>query len=345
MNQHMREPLQTGEIDLVNLLVALLRHKWYFIVPFILLVLLGITAAILPTPKYTYSAVVQIGQVAQPGQSSAIPIEDPRAVISKIRSALIPEILSEYRIAHPDDPKDYKIDVSSPDNSNVVVISVNGTSAQEPLLAGFLNEIVGKLIEDDSKRFESAISLLQSQLVLAQNRIASLKDEITLATLEINGTDVEIKRTSDEIAQVRKNIEETAQSRDSMMKGQSSGDTSFALLLLNNELTEMRGTLFKLINRLDVDLPEKRTALQAQIKSLGRQIDDQQGSVSELKSQVDATINTHAVAPPIKSLSPIGLGAVVVIGLAIAAGILFGLISVFIGVLGKVTKERLFNAE
>jgi LPS O-antigen subunit length determinant protein (WzzB/FepE family) len=344
MNQHMEQPGHPEEIDLADLLVTILRHKWYFVVTFAVLTLAGIYAAIVHTPKYEYSVSVQIGQVAQSGQASAVLIEDPKTATAKITGGFIPQVLASYRDAHPEDLRDYKIDVSNPDNSNVLVLSTIGTSAQQSLLTGFLTEIGDRLVKEENRQTDSALKSLQQQLTVAQNKIKTLGDQIALTGKQIKGTNVAIKLAGDEMARLKKHIEETTHSRDAVIQGGSKADKSFTLLLLNNELINSRSQLFDLANTHDVTLPQQRATLNDQVKSIGRQITEQEGTVSQIQAQIEGVVETHTITPPLKSLNPVGFSRWMIVALAMLAGVFLGFAAVFIAAMGKAVQARMSGA-
>ncbi|MGH8373559.1 MAG: Wzz/FepE/Etk N-terminal domain-containing protein [Gammaproteobacteria bacterium] len=341
MSENTPHVMHGDEIDLADLIVVLFKYKHVFLICFVILLLAGIAAAVVHKPKYDYSVSVQIGQISQFGQSNVTPVEDPKTAIAKINGGFIPEMLAKYRAAHPDDQRDYKFNVTNPDGSNLVVLDVKGTPAQGQLLSGFLNDIAQRLITEENRQTEGALQNLNSQLIMAKDKIKSLNDQIALQKTGIAGTNVAMKLAATEIKQLNKHIEATAANRDAVTRGESKSDKSFTLLLLNNELTDDRKRLFDLMNQHDVTLPQQRATLETQIKNLETQIQDQDGTVKQIQAQIDGVMNTHTVAPPLKSLNPVGFSRMLILALAVLAGIFVGFVGVFVFAMMDAVRDRI----
>lgn len=332
------------EIDLADLLVVLFKHRYVFLTCLVVFLLAGIAAAIVHKPKYNYSVSVQIGQVSNPSQTSIIPIEDPKTAIAKINGGFIPEMLAEYRATHADDTRDYKFKVTNPDGSNLVVLETIGTATQQQLLSGFLKNIAERLITEENRQTEGVLQNLNAQLIAAKDKIVSLNDQIALQKSGIAGTDVAIRLAASEIKALNKHIETTTANRDAVTRGESRGDKSFTLLLLNNELTDDRKRLFDLMNQHDVTLPQQRATLETQIKNLQTQIQDQEGAVKQIQAQIDGVVNTHTISPPLKSLNPVGFSRALILVIAALAGIFVGFVGAFVAAMAGAVRDRIMGS-
>lgn len=335
MNENMIPAASADEIDLADILVSVLRHKWFFVVPVVIVTLAGIFAAIKHVPKYEYSVSIQIGQTA------STPVEPPQTAVAKIQGGYIPEVFSKYHTAHPDDTVDYKMEINNPASSSIIVLSMKGPSNRESLLTGFLDEVTTLLVNEENKQIQGAIANLKAQLVVAKNKVVSLGDQVNLTKKQAKGTDKAIKLAGDEMARLQAHIEATTRSRDAVVQNGSKTDQSFTLLLLNNELTASRSQLFNLANQHDVTLPEQRATLDDQVRSLSRQIEEQQGVVNKIEAQIDAVVSTHSLTPPLQSPAPVGFSPAAILGLAVVAGVILGFIAVFAMVLIETSRMRL----
>lgn len=152
-------PTAADEISLIDLLLILVRRRWWFVGTFAGVMVAVIAFLLLVRPLYESRATIQIGQVASMnGSGKPVPLESPDALVSRLRA--------EYHLSNADTgpiepPK--VTEVSSANNaSGLVTIRARGYSPKQ--VHGFLQKTVQQILDSQQKRFAQAMRGRKSYL-------------------------------------------------------------------------------------------------------------------------------------------------------------------------------------
>lgn len=162
------------EINMINLAIVLVQHKFLIATFFIVFSLLGVTLALISPKTYTFSTTIEIGNQLIDG--AVVPFESPPALSAKLQYNYIPLILSEYKKSHPNDKEKFKITSSVPAGSNITLLETKGTEDQASTLINFLQKLSDKAILDHSRIYQSLKTNLETRLNKATNYLKQFKN-------------------------------------------------------------------------------------------------------------------------------------------------------------------------
>lgn len=187
------------DINMINLAIVLVQHKFLITAFFIVFSVLGVALALFTPQTYSFSTTIEVGNQLIDG--AVVPFESPPALSAKLQYNYIPLILSEYKKSHPDDKGEYKIGSSVPADSNITLLETKGTEDQADTLINFLQELSDKAVLDHSRIYQSLKANLETRLNNATNYLKLLKDSDSKSNkIEIEEYQVFIETTTTELA-------------------------------------------------------------------------------------------------------------------------------------------------
>src|SRR6267142_4670059 len=142
---------QGEEIDLIEAALIVKRHYKVFLAAFLATFIAGTVLAVLRQPYYDYSVAIEIGGNSLTTESGGIRTEGafstegafklvakPEDVESVLQN-LIPTVLVEYAAKYPEAGLDAtKIQVTIPNESQIVLVNMRGTLAKSDLYISML---------------------------------------------------------------------------------------------------------------------------------------------------------------------------------------------------------------
>ena len=222
---HSEQREQNPELDLVDIWMIVRRHLRAFIVIFSVVFLLGIVAAIFRSPKYDYTAVVQLGGFRNPSTGEFVPLNSADQALDIFQDTIVPAVLRDYAAAHPEfSPDSIKFELSNSKTGTAVLLQARGTLDQETLIADLLTRIAN---------------------TMSENQGGILKQRIDAATRLLT---LQIDKLEADRAILEKN-------RQQVITHGSQTDKTLTLLLLNGQMTDLTNQILSLQKQLDVDLP------------------------------------------------------------------------------------------
>lgn len=209
-----------NEISLVDLAVVLVRRKKMIAIIITLVLTITVIITILIPNKYTFSTSVEIGSQLIDNKPAAF--ESPETLLAKLQHSYIQQVLSEYRLANPEDKTKYKITVSVPTNSIIIVIETIGIKEDAKILTGLLSNLVKKIIQDHARIFDNIKTNLTSLRNQAKSELDLLSTEkdyqiekrrLLLSTIEIQESALANLRNTREISTPINTIDPTGPSK------------------------------------------------------------------------------------------------------------------------------------
>lgn len=190
------------DINMINLAIVLVQHKFLIASFFIVFSVLGVALALFTPKTYTFSTTIEVGNQLIDG--AVVPFESPTALSAKLQYNYIPLILNEHKKSHLDDKEKYKIISSVPAGSNITLLETKGTENQAGTLINFLQELSDKAVLDHNRIYKSLKTTLETRLNKATDYLKHLKDsgsennkvEITEYQAIIETTTVELANLS-----------------------------------------------------------------------------------------------------------------------------------------------------
>lgn len=168
------------EISLVDIWLTFRKHRKAFIRTFLAIAVLGLLVALLLPKKYDLKTSLEIGTSLQ--GDKPMPIEAPETVKAKLENSFIPLVINKLNES-TEDPEKFKIDVTIPKKSALLVLKSNVKKSDADLYKALHNAIVAAIVSDHSRLLTVLKKKIQTELELARIQLAELKDPSTLNAL------------------------------------------------------------------------------------------------------------------------------------------------------------------
>lgn len=218
------------EIDLVDIWLVVVRHKWLLIGFILLCTALTAAYTVMRTPQYEYVATLEIGgywsHTAEFGTSFSgrfISFEDTEAVVAKIQNSYGPaarlEAIKVYGAARVPD----KVTAKSELKSQTVQLQVTLPVDNAEVAFSLLNTISNYIIQGHAALLQKRQELLEK---FFQGRITALSSQ----------------------------IEDLIQSRKAAMQESSSDTKALVLLMVDSRLQELESEKAAVRQELEVSL-------------------------------------------------------------------------------------------
>jgi uncharacterized protein involved in exopolysaccharide biosynthesis len=317
---------QQDALKLVNVWRILCRQKKISLITLLIFVVLGLAFAFLKSEKYAFSTVVQMGTFTNGEKSEHIETAD--MVLSKIKMAYIPLVLSEYYNKTPDSRERYFINVSVPKKSEIVVIQMEEQLNQADRSKELITNVVTKLINDHSVIVNIKIKNLEVSIAHAENVLSSTKDSTKLIEANIARLEKTSALLTTQLSEKKQMLEKVLQNRDSVKTSSATG--AMSVLLIDSEIQRYQLMVDDLEKRLLIDLHQQRNELEKALADSLRNQNDSQNNIDQLKSQLANTANTRAIVPVLTSSDPVGLGKAAIIIIAILLGGVLGVLATLV---------------
>lgn len=165
----------TDEIDLIDLWLTLKQHRKLFAVVVAVVMLLTTATALLLSPQYDYFATLQIGGFRNDGRLQLV--EQPAALQAKLQEGIIPQIIANA--SDSDAAQRYDLSATSPEGSDVIVLSAKGSANEAAAIQGLLQRIVTQIESEHAAiltaRQNEARELLQDNIATLQVQLDAMR--------------------------------------------------------------------------------------------------------------------------------------------------------------------------
>ncbi|MBV1882522.1 MAG: hypothetical protein KUG82_12865 [Pseudomonadales bacterium] len=372
-----------NEMSLVDLIRVVLSHKLTLFAVFSLTIVATLLFVLMMPKQYNYETVIELGSYMLPNEKGILSerklIESLDNSKSKLEKRFITQVLNEAAAASKDlsefEPPKFK--VSAPKNGNLLILSTLWREDGDNVLA-LETKIANNLIQDhivladeileqarqhkDNYKLElkeltaSVMSIKQEGGVLSQ-RLARTEQEAILYSKQIQRLDVDVLSL---VKQKAAYISDQTQPKEAM-----------AILLLDNELKQIRDHRDRLEVELLIQLENRKADLRKALADNASTIEVAQANVENVRNilvrfHVDNVIDnkhlaetdsirlsvqrnqfqlvrpTQVVVKPHRTFKAVGMGWLVQLGIGLVLGALLGVIACFmVELVGKVRSEGL----
>lgn len=313
-------------INMFDVWRILWKQKKIIYITLLLFTLMGLVLALSKPVVYSFSTTVQIGTVTNDGKNELI--ESTETALSKIISAYIPYVLAQYYGKNPADRGRYKIDVTVPKKSDILVLEARGGVNQEIVYKELMNNVVAKLIEDHSRALNVKIKNYEASIKHAENTLASSKDHakwIASSTVRLDKTEILL---SAQMKEKKEFLADTLKTRSAARK--KSATDAMGMMVIDSEIARYQQSVDNLEKYLFIDLNQQRNAIEISLSDNLLKQDDQQNAIAKLKNELANISNTKSVVPVMASLDPVGLGKSIIVVIFIFLGIVLGIFTALV---------------
>jgi len=284
------------EIDLIDLLRTLLAHKRLILSILMISVLAGTLLMFITPAKYQTTTRLEIGayQNISSHEKPSL-IEAPTAVVAKLKSGYIPKEIYKYEQQNEVALPEGIIKVSSPKNSNIIILQSLGRDQDAEKLSELQKLSVQSLLDDHIQRTNTLKEELQFKISEAELRLTELENEEMFQWILENEKN-RIKLEKNNLSDIQDNIKtikaetERLKFEEKLLKEQetilteqlskvislltnmdkqresaaqltSDSSSVMTLMLLDNERRHLYDRQAKITNMINLDLKEKASEL------------------------------------------------------------------------------------
>ena len=210
-----------NEVSLVDFAMVLVRRKKIIAASITAFIIIGLTLAFIIPKSYTYTTTLEVGSQFIAG--SVKPFEAPQTLLAKIQYSFIPQALNQQRLDHPEDNKKFKIKVSIPKNSVIILLEVKGSEANGVVLSSLLSKITTLAINDHQHIYDAVKENLIAQIKQSKLELDSLgstgndnlaeQRRFLSGNIELQNAQLTNLRNTREVLQPLKSLEATGISK------------------------------------------------------------------------------------------------------------------------------------
>lgn len=319
--------------DVARILWA--RKKIIFITALIV-AMVGFLFALTRSATYSFSTTVQIGTVSSGGKNELI--ESTDTALNKILSAYIPFVLAHFYEKQPEDGGRYKLNVSVPKKSDILIVDANGSINQEKIYKELIDNVVKKLISDHSRIINLKIKNFQVTIAHAENVFASSKDNATLIAANIARLEKTAELLRSQIAEKKRILADAVKNRDHVNSNSATG--AMSVLLIDSEIQRYQQLIDTLERNLLIDLNQQRNELEKSASDNLRDQRDLQNNIDQFKNELANMSNTKAIVPVMRSSDPVGISKKMILLITV---VLAGLAGVFAALVAEFLHNIILN--
>ncbi|MCO6441276.1 MAG: hypothetical protein J5I81_09350 [Nitrococcus mobilis] len=313
------------EISLIDLWIILVRRKWVVAGVLLLCVLLGLGWVLVKPPGYQYETTIQIGEVFS--GDTLQPIEPVTSVLAKIQETYIP--LARTQHLSGGTLGGFKLEARSPQGSALIVVSGEGSAAQQSTYLELLHDVFQQIQTDLSPRFKAARQATERERESAETRLQQLMAEAKLSQGQLERLDSWTQTVEQRLQAVRADLQALREQRNGLLKRDSADSADMRLIVLNGDIRTLQDMVADLQEQLGKWIPAQRDEILSRLKQ--NQVDQstQRLHMQEIETRAAALQPTRAVLAPQRLPEPIGTGPVVILALAGVLGLMLGVFAAF----------------
>lgn len=313
------------EISLIDLWIVLVRRKWVVGGVLLLCLLLGLAWALLKSPSYQYETTIQVGQVFSGDVLQ--PIEPVGSVLAKIQETYIP--LARGRVLSGEATGGFKLEVRSPADSALIVVTGEGPPAQQATYHRLLQGVLEQLQNDLQPRFKAAQKAIERDRMGAEARLQQLEAEASLSQAQLKRLDGWTETLEQRLQDTRAELQELRRQREALFKRPASDSDEGQLIALNADVASLRETISDLQEQLGRRIPEQRDEITRELKQNVVEQNAQHAHIQGIEARAAALTPTRAVLEPQRLPEATGTSPVVIMALAGVLGLMLGVFAAF----------------
>ena len=324
------------EISLLDLWLVLVRRRFILVATALACVLAGLLFAFLKPPSYAFTTTIQLGRIVElrglgETVASVTPNESlkpPETVVAKLNTGYIPKILSAY-VDEADDRTAPKIEASSPNQSQLVLIKSKAPEKESELHVNLHKKVMAPLLADHANLISNFRRSIELRVTQATRRYESLSDEARVLVNRVKLLDNTQALLEKQIGQIQDLLSSTASGLERALSEVGDEAKALTFLMVGNEIQQNRTRLAELEERLHIGLPQERGTLEKRMADVKRDMTTQQEQISTIEMGLRSIRETRLIIGPARSLEPVGPGRAVILALAGVLGLILGIFAAF----------------
>ncbi|MFH1062498.1 MAG: Wzz/FepE/Etk N-terminal domain-containing protein [Candidatus Omnitrophota bacterium] len=325
MNQNSQD-YEDGEIDLIQYIRIIFKHKNTFLVIFLLTLAFGLTKSMLSPKIYRSSMLIQPPAVGMSltGANDIDSAENLKALI--VNKAFNEEVYKRLKLYPIKDAVEFKVDI--PKKTNILQVSIDLERKNKESGMVLLQNLNAVIAESYAKRIEAEYADIASQTEFKKRAIINTENKAKNFQEQIKEIIARKNKLNEEMKSVNANASQTLEKLKKLPTGDKSSESA-SMLLLSNYLQNNANYLNQLNKELSA-LTIRLHRLNMKLQITTSQISDSRLEIDNLNIKNNFISNLKTIAQPRVSEKPINsIGKQTVVTL-IALGLFLGLIAVFL---------------
>lgn len=330
-----------GEIDFFDIWMILIKRWRIVFCLWAIVSLIGVFNAVKKPVMYSYSATINIGGGGVENPTIEKPtIESLETVSSKLLNVFIPQAVRED-MAKNGNEKQMSLDVKIPSNSSLIILEGKGTEEEENRYISLIQTVVEKIVKNHEPRTGVIRKALNAERAIAERQLQGYEDNFGFLSMELARLDESSKLLKKQIDRTSEILEKLEDGRRVAVTTLKDEPDAMTLLMIDAQILEGRKHLSKMENEFFIGTESKRNRQKKDIASNQRQIENQKDLITKIEGRIFGLSETHAVAPPMKSLKPLKSKRLSTIALSAFVGLILGVFGVFLAEFISKTKQLL----
>lgn len=304
----------SDEIDLVDLLLLLARHKWLILITMILVTVAGLGYSLTQQEKFTFSTSIDVGRFFSEGRDGSVALIEPIETIqAKLMGSYIPMIRGRFAAEGRLDKASVGLSVSIPKGSNLLILESKGPLENQEIhrevhkaTLTALQEDHRQLTGDLKKRLETALAKaslklaemedprlfairekeLNDQVDNSKRNLENLAEKRTMITASIKELDKLKIMLEGESQKIRETIEKYLIIRAQAAKEANNAANAMTLLMMDNQIQQNQTRLQSIQERLELGLAADRRQLDKELNDNKRATETQKAAIEQQKMQL-----------------------------------------------------------
>ncbi|MBL4866104.1 MAG: hypothetical protein JKY67_06990 [Pseudomonadales bacterium] len=279
---------------MVELFNIIIKNKKVFYGLFISIMIAGILFAFVAPKKFLYSVVIEVGSYKLPDNNGVLgetsPIESTKRAKTKLEKHYVVEALQKYYFKNPDAALP-QIKVEAPKDSNILIVATKGVDDDDSKI-DLISDIADELVMDHLRLSKDILEQLQQKVELQvltveelRANLASEKQQILLLQQNLLMVDVEVELLDKQVSRSHEDIKVLTNHRSDYIADKTQPKEAMALLLIDNEIRQIREQRDRLEQKLYVSSVNDKGLIQKRIK-------DGNGDLAVTKKALDNALRT-----------------------------------------------------
>lgn len=308
-----------NEIYLADIVAVIYRRRWMILGGAVIGLLLALVAGLLETPKYEYSARIEIGRLysvqkeadGNLGRALALLqqqngpatekygfryVEWPESVVDHLRATAF-KVYDQMFVNKGRQPgfsvqRDFKSSFEHVNREleDTTIVEADLKAPKDARAVEFLNATMQALIDEHEQIMKAHIGRLERDVQRMRTRLETLADNQNGLQRRLAGLEQEKALLE---GQIDKSMERLTKLQD--MAAKDINDPMY-LVLVNSEINETRGSINGLRGRLLSDIPEARHKLQLELGHVRDETARVEDQIESAQSAKTISIETRVVS-------------------------------------------------
>lgn len=331
---------QKGEISLVDLWVQVTCYKRMFISVVLIVTSVGLIAMKIYPEQYRYSTTIAVAKVIVDNQLQ--PIQSMHDVAEKVRGAIIPSVLRQFKQENPNDDHDYIFNAQRSGGKDILVIESKDEEKYGSIYLDLLQRIAAKIKES----YKSDVELYRNKLLTQRKEAERILQELNVEESKISENkdklDNIIEVIKEQIKSVNQDMVDAENRHQETIKNDANKAAVSAVNMYNQEIQGFRKKLLDLEGRLNKNIAEVQSELSSQKLINKNNLSRQKDKIKIIDEQLESASDTGILLPPVKTYEPIGfIKEVVLVVLILLLAVTIGVYSVIFAEIRDKAKSRI----